>query len=89
MVVSARDIFADHNILYFPNPVSDQLYIQNLENVELERVMLFDVAGRNLASFRPENIYLTIDMSSYTKGTYLITLVDRAGNVSSRKVLKQ
>ena len=87
-ITSTKDIFNENNILYYPNPTSNVLYVQSLENVNLERAAIFDLQGRLLQSYQPENIFLEIDLSSFSSGTYLLTLIDDNGNVSSRKIVK-
>jgi len=87
---SIPDIFVENRILYYPNPTTNFLYIQNLEKVELENVRIFNLAGQQLQEFRSvNNAILEINTSNLTNGTYILSIVDKAGNISSRKFLKQ
>lgn len=87
---NVSDVFVGKNILYYPNPTVEQIMIQNLEGWKLERVMIFDMNGRLMRDTREVNDELiTIDTQNLTSGTYIITLVDSQGNMSSKKFLKK
>jgi hypothetical protein len=71
----------------YPNPVSDLLYVQLgssfAENVE---ITIFDQAGRTIRStqnYSIENSPLRIDVSSISKGFYLVS-VKTANSVSTK-----
>ena len=90
LITSAPDIFVENRVLYFPNPVKHRLYVQNLEKVDLELVSIFNLSGQQLQQFRNINdAVLEINTSNLIDGTYILTIVDQAGNISSRKFIKQ
>lgn len=90
LITSTPDIFVENRILYFPNPVANTLTIQNLENIDLERVAVFNLAGQQMLEFNNvENSILQINTDNLIGGTYILSIIDKAGNISSRKFLKQ
>jgi len=68
----------------YPNPVSEQLTIQNLSNNHQVRV--FDLSGRKLLVSDNSQI----DFSNFQSGFYIINITDRSGkSVYSQKIIKQ
>ncbi len=87
-ITSAKDLFIDNNILFFPNPVRDVLWVQNLDAENLAGVRVFDMQGRPVRSWRLNEDYLMIDTSNWSKGTYILSVTDQQGRTSSRKFVK-
>lgn len=71
----------------FPNPASDQLYIQ-LRNVQGERLEIFNVAGQRIKNERVQGDQLQISTKDFRPGLYTIKIYTKEG-VISRKVLLQ
>jgi hypothetical protein len=71
----------------YPNPASDKLYVQFGSNVnEVVEVTIFDQAGRTIRStqnYYIENSPLSIDISSISKGIYLLSV--KTSNTVSTK----
>lgn len=76
-------VINDCNI--FPNPVDDILNISCLNNAIL-RVEIFDNLGRQVCSQTHKN---TIDVSSFSKGLYLLKVYDANKQVSVFKIIKK
>ncbi|WP_370477660.1 T9SS type A sorting domain-containing protein [Tamlana flava] len=77
-----------NEISVYPNPVESILYIENGSAFNLDKVMLFDVAGRAILSLDLENAPRTkaIDLSTISKGIYFINVF--SGNAMvSKKIL--
>ncbi|MEM1122219.1 MAG: T9SS type A sorting domain-containing protein [Bacteroidota bacterium] len=90
LITSVPDIFVDNRILYYPNPVKDVLVVQNLEEVNLSRVAVFNITGQQLLEVTDiDNAALEINTAQFEAGTYILSVMDKAGNVSSRKFMKQ
>lgn len=71
--LAVEDKFAI-NINWFPNPVSDALNITSL--FKLNSYQVVDVMGKIVqASNNEDTNVLAIDMSSYPRGMYFVTLV--------------
>lgn len=78
------DDFNTNDVVMYPNPTRGQLTLEFTNDVEITGIMLTDIAGRvvNLP------ISNRIDMSRFSSGIYLVTVVsyDRA---VTKKIIKQ
>ena len=66
-------------LISFPNPVSDVLHIQPLNNSdEILQFLISDVTGRTILSekrnFPRENLTIDINTSVLSKGSYLLQI---------------
>lgn len=77
--------FKKVNLLLFPNPVSNELHISNVENLEIDKIDIYDMTGRLIKNF--EGNTKTIDMSSLTSGNYFIKVHTSEG-ISTEKIIK-
>ena len=73
------------NIRIFPNPVSDYLHIDNIENIPIENIEIFDIVGRKMAAKQHNNF---INMENLTKGIYFVKISTTNGYIV-KKVVKQ
>jgi len=71
----------------FPNPVSDMLNI-SLEVIGKHTVILTTINGQQLMLMESSEKDHTIDMSSYPRGVYFLTIRSKK-NVSIEKIIKQ
>lgn len=76
---SADVIVSDHPVRsapgwqYYPNPVRDILRVE--ADAEITRISLTDMQGRVLLTVSVNSSYCALDMSSFSRGTYLIRVV--------------
>ncbi len=83
-----EDFFVSENILYYPNPVQEELFIQNLDKAKLRAVHLYNVVGHRIR-FQPVNgINVRLQLGDLPQGTYILTIEDANNKVSSRKIVK-
>ena len=75
----------NEEIKIFPNPVGDKLKIQNAE-LKIKEIKIFDMMGREIlkTEVRSQKPEISIDMSSFQKGIYIIEL-----NGLRKKIIKQ
>jgi hypothetical protein len=84
-VLSVEENIAENGISVYPNPVGDQLHIENSNPSKNIEIQLFSLLGRKLAEFQNPN---TIDFSSFESGVYLLKII--SGNeVSTEKIIKK
>ena len=69
-----------HQVMVYPNPVLETLYIQGLEPVE---VQVFNVLGQKMKTFENVN---EINVSNWTEGMYLLRIATADGKIFERKV---
>ena len=73
------------NVKIFPNPVKDQLVIQNIENIQ--QVLLYDAKGDLLQSYPENSSVLTIDVK-YPTGVYFLKIVT-ANKIVNQRIMIQ
>ena len=63
-------------IRVYPNPTRGDLFISNNGNINLEKVVVFDVSGRLIGQQDISNIYglKTIHLNSVSKGIYFVNI---------------
>jgi hypothetical protein len=90
LITSIPDIFVEHKILYYPNPVNNNLFIQNLEKIEFERVAIYNLVGQQVISHKAVNDQvLEVNTSQLNSGTYILSITNKDGFISSRKFIKK
>ena len=70
----------------FPNPVNDQLTIQN--NHKFDAIELFDYLGKMILKKNCDDFQTQIDMNGYSNGMYFIKVYTE-NNFQTLKVIKQ
>jgi hypothetical protein len=83
-----EDFFVRDNILFYPNPVSNELFIQNLDQTELHSIMIYDLKGVQIKEQKVRAINAVLQLPDVPAGTYILTIRDNKGKVSSRKLVK-
>jgi len=81
-----RKVPAD--LVLYPNPASDIIYIEHARPVTEIRV--FDILGQAVAEFKTAGSRnYVIDISELKKGIYFVRVRDEENNIYSQKVMKQ
>lgn len=73
------------NVKFYPNPTSNNVYIENHENIL--KVELFDVNGRKVSEFNQN--FEKIDFSYIPVGNYLMKLIYKNKATETFKLLKK
>ena len=85
-----NNIKSNHGITLFPNPVSNEL---NLINLDLQsKIKIIDVSGRKYdvkAVKNFEQYSINIDLSHFKSGTYIVQILSEKGTTKSFKIIKQ
>ncbi len=71
----------------FPNPANNTITLTGIENRDINRVEIFNMAGRRLMT--SANKQATVDISALSKGLYVLKLVKKDAGTVSRKFIKQ
>lgn len=79
--VDANDI--DTKLIFYPNPVSEILYLKNYEDVY--QIDLFTTSGKQIRAFNVDSG--RIDVSSVKGGVYILVVKNKNGSVSTEKLL--
>jgi hypothetical protein len=81
------ELYIDCAILY-PNPVENLLHI-SVNNKKIHAIRIYDATGKEIYYTAVSKIALTVDMSSYAQGLYLVELLEHDGPGCTIKVLKK
>jgi hypothetical protein len=76
------------NVLVFPNPVKSTLYFENLKDID--QIVVSNMVGQQMLVAR--NITgesASINVSSLSKGVYMVTIYDKSGNTAIKKIVKK
>jgi hypothetical protein len=76
------DSYSLNDINVYPNPVNDALYIDNYENFNIEKLVIYDISGKELLTFK-EN-FSQIDLSTLTTGLLFLKIETERGTVIKR-----
>lgn len=71
----------------YPNPVDDKMFIE-LNNINSVDITIFTINGKFIDNFKLNKGQSEIEMSKFTKGTYLIQIESDKGVVTKR-IIKQ
>ncbi|MBY8962021.1 BspA family leucine-rich repeat surface protein [Flavobacterium sp. D11R37] len=78
-------LFDENQISIYPNPVNDFLYIENKSDVVVEKVIIYNLQGRELINI-DENLS-TIKVDNLSIGVYIVNLITDRGS-SEYKLIK-
>jgi len=70
----------------YPNPVTDILNLS--ANKEISSVSISNILGQVIYQANVDSMNSTVDMSSYSSGTYFVKVKDENGNFGTQKVVK-
>ena len=76
----------DSNLKIYPNPVSDILNIDSASKIK--SVKIYDLSGKNVLTEVVNTNKPTLNVSSLTSGTYVITAESETG-LQSAKIIKK
>ena len=80
---------AKSEILLFPNPTSDKVYLQlNMQNIENCFCFLYDVLGREIHNKKINSNLTELSLAPYDNGMYILRLINE-NLVQDFKIIKQ
>src|SRR5690606_26201906 len=83
---------ADKNVNIYPNPARNNVNLSFNPNVGIKTVALYNVIGKNVASYRVNNSTgkMTLDISSVPAGIYYVRLLNAEGEaIATRRFTRQ
>ncbi|MGK0236100.1 MAG: hypothetical protein ACI9EK_002645 [Psychroserpens sp.] len=82
-VEDIEDNNTKNELIIYPNPTSDILNIK-LRNEQIEKVILYDMSGKQLKEFKKS----TINLKEFKAGLYLIKIFTTSKNIINSKIIK-
>ncbi len=88
-----KDLIQENNILYYPNPVREELYLKwkTIDNNDVISIEIYSMTGQQLKKIvdvKNEEIN-TINFSEYPSGYYNLMLVYSNGDKKDLKIVKK
>ena len=80
---------SNHDIKLFPNPVSNELHLINLDLQS--KIKIIDITGRKYDVKAIQNLEqqsIKIDLSYLKSGTYIVQIISEKGMTKSFKIIK-
>ncbi len=89
VTLKAEDYTELTGIKVFPNPVKDNLHINNSNEEEYE-IHIFDIAGKEILVKTDKKFDVKVNMSSFPSGVYVMAIVDRSNSkIKTFKIKKE
>jgi len=86
--VGVKNLSTDSGMVIYPNPVKTTLTLDNLQNAE--RIVISNLIGQQIIT--TNNIResrITMDVSSLSRGIYLISIYSKNGKTETGKFMKE
>lgn len=71
----------------FPNPANNSLTIRSENNI-INTISIFNLLGKKIATYQPNELELKIDVSGFSDGLYLAKVVTPSGSGSLKLVIE-
>lgn len=75
------------DLLIYPNPAFDQLWIKNKDGELFNSIEIIDYSGKSILKHEKDNSINSIDISQLANGLYLIKLTNNSGINYTRKFI--
>ena len=76
------------DLLVYPNPGSDALYIQSGNNNSIKQIDVFDVSGKLIFTQNESTYSTTINTSNWVKGVYAVKIQNSNNQFLVKKIVK-
>jgi hypothetical protein len=74
------------SIQVYPIPVTNNLKINNINNIDIVSISIMDFSGRKLKEFEP--ICAELDLSTFTSGIYILKISLKNGEIFKKVIVK-
>ena len=85
--LSVKSVTIDEGFSVYPNPVKDNLYIKSAK--EITEFNVFNFAGQKILSQKNSTKTPHLNASSLSKGAYILQMIDKEGNSTSIRFIKE
>ncbi len=76
----------NYDVVVFPNPVNDNLYISNRSNRKLD-ITIMDITGKVALHYYLNVTNGSVNMKKLARGTYLVSITDKQKNETIHKLI--
>jgi len=85
--LGVKSVTIDDGFSVYPNPVKDHLNVKG--DKEITEINVFNAAGQKILSQKNTVNSLKLGTSSLSKGVYILQIIDKEGNCTSTKFVKE
>ncbi len=85
-VSSVASIEVDNYTYVFPNPANENITVQS--SFKIHGIEIFNEQGQKVEQLNPNGYNISIDVSSYPKGTYIAKIITKSGT-ANKKIIVQ
>lgn len=71
---SSLDEYKESDILLYPNPTFDKIWIQSAENIVLKTFIIVDEIGKTLYTGEIGSTLFSIDLTKFLPGIYFLQI---------------
>ena len=79
--------FDNASVSIYPNPVSSNLFLNNIEGIEMIRIS--NILGETVNTIKVNSNNASLNVSNLSDGIYFVTLIDNNGVVLTKKFSKE
>jgi len=83
---SISEISQNNSVILYPNPAVGYFTVES-KNLQINKIMLFDLAGKLRKSVDVKNSQAIIDISSCPRGMYLVRIITENGIINKKVLL--
>ena len=84
-----KKLIEKQDIKIYPNPVTDYVYVEIGFDFNEANILLYDMSGKQLQSFKTKNNVYKINTQSLIQGAYLITIKTDNNKTANAKLIKK
>lgn len=85
--IETNEMFNIENIKSFPNPATESLTINSAYEA-INTITIFDLLGKQIASFKPNSKSINIDVSEFSTGMYIARIATQTGIASLKLMIE-
>ena len=78
--------FVKSQFSLYPNPTANNVTIESVD--KLDSIEIFSIVGQRVLSLNPENNKVTLDVSAYNAGVYLVKATSKGVSTTSKLVIE-
>src|SRR5690606_32269060 len=82
-IMATSELFEESEILVYPNPVSDYLFVKS-KNIEIQKIELLNIEGKKLSEYNNS----IINFKEFPVGIYILKIYSKDGLLQTKKVIK-
>ncbi|MCU7615169.1 T9SS type A sorting domain-containing protein [Chryseobacterium sp. GMJ5] len=85
--LGVRSVELDESVSVYPNPVKDNLYVKSAKDIAEFHV--FNMVGQKIYSQKNNSEKPQLNVSNLAKGNYILQMIDKNGNTSIARFIKE